>query len=855
MNPCKALRPLVAVMLYFFILFASAQSPSAGANVNMVSGTDWTTGDPFLQRQNEPSSAVSTRNPLHLLAGANDYRTVDLPGLLGIDERGDAWLGIFKSFDGGQTWQSTLLPGYPLDSSSDGLASPLRGFQAGADPAIRAGTNGLFYYSGIAFNRGTNALGAVFVARFIDNDNRENGDATRTLGGITNVTPADSIRYLGETIVSLGSATQFLDKPWLAVDVPRGTATCTINFTNPDGSAGSEVVPAGTVFVSYTAFGGVTQQSDSGEHSGSGSGRDDDAGNPNNTQILFARSADCGKTFTLPIRIAGGSINQGSVAVVDPSSAGNPTATVYVAWRRFADSLHRGGISIAKSTNGGATFGSPVDVVTFPSSCLATPTGAGCPIDQGLSIGGGSFRTNTYPTLAVDDSGRVYVSWSQRQTNGDARIMMSVSANGAIWPISGTPVDLGLVADDHGNLFTNLANPSRGHQIMPTLTFNAGKLMLVYYDLRQDHTLGIFTLTPDLTGYTETRKLLGELDSSDPNYNPAAVFNSFMTDGANGVGSTLTIRRHTIDLQGAQTSPAAAGSLVVPSFNSFRISRYQFGVNPFDSTSVAEQLQVNTPNLPLFVSGTQPFIGDYIDVAGAPSFVINNGKWSFNTLSSSNPVFHAVWTDNRDVRPPLDGNWTNYTPPFSASNLATPHPSVFDPTQTVPACADDSRSGMRNQNIYTSRIAPGIFVAAPGNSKTLGFIANTTTLLLRMFAVTVQNTTALEKSFRITIANQPLLANGTPDPSGSASLQQFGPVVTFEDVTVSAGAGISRPIFVQSTNPTASVTVTVQEITAPGGTLVSNGLQASTTLNPDPTAPAIIDPDNPAIANPAIANA
>jgi hypothetical protein len=162
---------------------------------------------------------------------------------------------------------------------------------------------------------------------------------------------------------------------------------------------------------------------------------------------------------------------------------------------------------------------------------------------------------------------------------------------------------------------------------------------------------------------------------------------------------------------------------------------------------------------------------------------------------------------------------------------------------------------MRNQNIYTSRIAPGIVVAAPGNSKTLGFIANTATLLLRMFAVTVQNTTNLEKSFRITIANQPLLANGTPDPSGSASLQQFGPVVTFEDVTVSAGAGVSRPIFVQSTNPTASVTVNVQEITSPGGTLVSNGLQASTMLNPDPTAPAIIDPDNPAIANPAIANA
>src|SRR5262249_57978184 len=83
-----------------------AAQPVAGQNINMVSGTSWPGGDPFLQRQNEPSIAVSSRNPLHLLAGANDYRTVDLPvsdtvpGSLA----GDAWLGVFKSFDGGLTW-------------------------------------------------------------------------------------------------------------------------------------------------------------------------------------------------------------------------------------------------------------------------------------------------------------------------------------------------------------------------------------------------------------------------------------------------------------------------------------------------------------------------------------------------------------------------------------------------------------------------------------------------------------------------------------------------------------------------------------------------------------------------------
>ena len=71
----------------FLTTIGHAQIP--GPNVNMVSGTKWPDGDPFLQRQNEPSLAVSTRNPLHLVGGANDYRTVDIPGLLGIQETGD----------------------------------------------------------------------------------------------------------------------------------------------------------------------------------------------------------------------------------------------------------------------------------------------------------------------------------------------------------------------------------------------------------------------------------------------------------------------------------------------------------------------------------------------------------------------------------------------------------------------------------------------------------------------------------------------------------------------------------------------------------------------------------------------
>jgi hypothetical protein len=821
----------LVIILGAFLTAHPTKGQSAGDNVNMVSGTGWTNGDPFLQRQNEPSMAVSTRNTLHLLAGANDYRNVDVPGLLGIDVQGDAWVGLFKSFDGGQKWQSTLLPGYPLDSSPQGTASPLHGFQAAADPVVRAGTNGLFYYSGIAFNRGTSGLGVMFVSRFVDNNNKENGDPTNTNGSLTNLAPTDPINYLGTTVVGRGTSTTFLDKPWIATDIPRGTATCQIPYTKSDGTTGTQTVPAGRVFASYAALNGTTTG-----------------------DIMFSYSSDCGVTWSSPVTLSQKkTLNQGAVIVVAPTydedndgDSDPEDAIVYVAWRKIGSGNTPSALMIAKSTNGGESFSSPVAALTFPASCNSTPAATGCIFDQGTS--GSTFRTTAYPALTVDDTGRVYLAWSQRQASGDARITMKVSSDGQNWSSAAALVDNGPVLDDSGNPLSNLSG--HGHQLMPSMTFSSGKLSLLYFDFREDHTLGFFMENPDLSSYTETRQFEGEL-IGNPGSN--LVFNSYISDAA----PPLTTRRHTIDIQGAQAAPLPSGSLGVPSFAPYRVSRYLFGINPFDATNPneAEQLQVNPSDLPMFELGTVPFFGDYIDIAPTPAYVLNGGAWKFNTSATNLPVYHAVWTDNRDVVPPPNGDWTKYVPPFSSSNPAGGQHSLFDPTQTVPVCVvgvNDGFVASRNQNIYTSTIASGLVVGSLGNSKPLGFsAANPAQLLQRAFEVTLRNTTTLQRSFRISIGNQPALANGQPDPQGQASLIQNS-LQTSLDVTIPAQSSIARAVFIQSANPTASVTVNAQEITAPNGTLISGGLQGFATFNPDPSAPLLLDPDNLGFSNPTI---
>ena len=896
-------RRSLGIVLGSTILFMLTPMPLAaqsqlwvGPNVNMVSGTTWPDGDPFLQRQNEPSIAVSTRKTTHLMGFTNDYRSVDIPGLPEGKETGDSWLGVFKSFDGGLSWRSTLLPGYPQDANS---TSPIHGYDAAADPVVRAGTNGLFYLSGIVFDRGDTARSGVFVSRYMDLDNKEHGDP---------------IEYVDTTMVSRNEIGDFfIDKPWMAVDIPRPGAQWAQLEIVQDGIPIAQNIPCGNVYLAWAEIWGVPPL--------------------RRSRIMFSSSVDCGANWSAPLELsAPDTLNQGVSLAVSPT-----TGDVWVAWRQFEtdptylscafgggywknrpeewplEFIEMGGVTYSRadaiaildsSTHGDATYilaqqlipaklnmayamagGEMIDLIIAADAWLVdNPLGSkprgqikedglfikdqleaynegllvaeGCttsvvnpgtgnailamrlsnagivlggptmvahiaPLEQGTSPI--SFRTNAYPTITVDnaDPDRAYVAWTTRgeasprgdSIEGDARIVVATSTDGLSWAPSSP------VAADNPVL--------PGHQLKPSITFAGGKVLLTYLDLRLDRS---------------------------------ALFERFIADWP-----SLESYRHTVDVRVAVADPADQPVFTdysltnppypepaVPIQPSDQVSRYVFIPYPADpqipNPDEVEliQFQYNPPNLPIFVGGTRPFFGDYIDIAPSPPFLPDGqGGWRFNSESEDGAVFHVTWTDNRDVEAPHDGDWSNYVPPQSPFSGG---PSLFDPSQIVPDCnatpGGEGQTRIRDQNTYTARVSRGLHVASPGSARTADD-------LQRAFVIFVQNDTQQDRAFRLSVSAA---------PGVNASFEQFASRAELE-VEIPGFSSASRTVFVSSDQELPTVQVSVVEIDGLGGWIVTDGLTSTILLNPDPSSPPSADPGidlaevyTPAMMNPAMMN-
>jgi hypothetical protein len=176
--------------------------------------------------------------------------------------------------------------------------------------------------------------------------------------------------------------------------------------------------------------------------------------------ILFSRSTDGGATFSTPVPInVPTEVASGAQPVV------GPRGEVYVAWYRFADLADQtlpAGIEVARSNDGGVTFSPPVFVAAA---------------DQIGFAGGtmnGNFRVNSFPRIDVNPkNGHLYIIYAANPHNGDAGdVFFTRSTNGgSTWS---APVR---VNDD----------ATLNDQWFPALGVNEdGLIEAIWYDKRND---------------------------------------------------------------------------------------------------------------------------------------------------------------------------------------------------------------------------------------------------------------------------------------------------------------------------------------------------------------------------------
>ena len=299
--------------------------PDAGCGAGYVSAYTLATGVPYSDqtlgectishgRQNEPAVQVDPRNTSLLLGSSNDYCGVYNRGAAA-GAVGPIWLGYYRSLDGGRNWTSSLVPGYPDDSSPYASLSQARTSSAG-DPVIAWDNHGRVFFGSETSGdpAGTaKTFGDEFVARFRNPDGPDAPNTAR-----------DGLEYYGTTVVAKGSSAPnllgvFHDKT--AIEADRTGGACD-----------------GNVYFSWSRF------------NGNGA-----------TEIYFSRSTDHGVTFSNPMRLES---SLKSLQFPDISVTGN--GDVYVTFRTFESvGPSTDAIYIVKSTDCGKTFSPARQVTTF----------------------------------------------------------------------------------------------------------------------------------------------------------------------------------------------------------------------------------------------------------------------------------------------------------------------------------------------------------------------------------------------------------------------------------------------------------------------------------------------------------
>ena len=310
---------------------ASAMASTPGADVRLTNDAPTTSGyvsdytlttgvpysDPTLRecsrsrgRENEPSVAVNPRNRSVMVGSSNDYCGVynDGEDQFGAPiASGPIWLGYYRSENGGSSFASSLVPGYPDDVSPYAARAHVRTATAG-DPVLAWDAQGRLFAGAEASEDPAGSkktFGDVWVATFVNP------------GGPGAATINDGKEFQQSVIVARGTSApnllgKFQDKT--AIEADRTNSACRNNvyFANSRfvGNGGSNIYfyrstnhgatfSHGTLLttsvndvqdpeIAVTSNGHVFVTYDATLH----------RGNRTYHALLYNKSTDCGATFS-----------------------------------------------------------------------------------------------------------------------------------------------------------------------------------------------------------------------------------------------------------------------------------------------------------------------------------------------------------------------------------------------------------------------------------------------------------------------------------------------------------------------------------------------------------------------------
>src|SRR5205814_4947907 len=156
--------------------------------------------------------------------------------------------------------------------------------------------------------------------------------------------------------------------------------------------------------------------------------------------------------------------------------------------------------------------------------------------------------------------------------------------------------------------------------------------------------------------------------------------------------------------------------------------------------------------------------------------------------------------DNRDVVPPKNGNWQNYTP--ISAFVVNADGTVSTAPNNMCDASSQGQTGTRNQNIYTALITDAGTAYATSNSKLLPSKNNDNP---RGFVVSVENPSDAYHSFHLTIVA----------PATVTASFVLGSAVASVDVTIPPRSLTARTVWLKAASGAekASVTVNVVDTT------------------------------------------